>query len=244
VWIFTGNKQDIANTRLQVAGRNGIVFGNVRALRWIPMPVDGSMGPPPGLADFQQAWYWNLFWACLKQETAGYLPVTLQLWAVAGAHCRACWEKSNAAVLAAFEAAEMDGTKVIFLPSLVRTIQEQSRKLNAHKPLARGARAADPDQSGFEFSEPASAKSKYTQADFDARDLRLMAKAYDEIAQRNKASVGSHNSLSPKEVFEWVCQRAGISVERGMKLEEMQRKWPQRIATDHDSQERIIKNSR
>lgn len=69
----------------------------------------------------------------------------------------------------------------------------------------------------------------YTQADFDARDLRKMSDAYEEWERRSTASQGSYGKkATPTEVFEFVCEKAGITVERGLQLEALQKKWPAR----------------
>lgn len=64
--------------------------------------------------------------------------------------------------------------------------------------------------------------SQFSQSDFDARDLRRMAEAFRE-AEKRPSSVGK---LSDDRFFEWICQRAGITVERGLHLDKLQRAWP------------------
>lgn len=63
---------------------------------------------------------------------------------------------------------------------------------------------------------------QFSQADFDQRDIRKMAEAVKEAEQR-PSSVGS---LDDKQYFEWICGHAGITVERGLHLEEIRRAWP------------------
>ena len=72
---------------------------------------------------------------------------------------------------------------------------------------------------GGETETPA---PKYSQADFDERDLRKMGEAFRE-ADLHPSSVGS----DPDERFLWVCLRAGISVERGLALQAKQMEWLQ-----------------
>ena len=64
---------------------------------------------------------------------------------------------------------------------------------------------------------------KYSQADFDARDMRKMAEAGSE-AEKRPSSVGS---LSDKAYFEWICAHAGITVQRGLHLQQLQVSWPE-----------------
>jgi hypothetical protein len=89
-------------------------------LDWFPMPADVQCGskakgmplpailPPQysGWKDFQQAWFWNLFWASAKH--GGLLPTGSDLWQIAGAHTRARWDANCAAVMAAFDCTEPD----------------------------------------------------------------------------------------------------------------------------------------
>jgi hypothetical protein len=78
-----------------------------------------------------------------------------------------------------------------------------------------------------QYDDEPKKKPRFTQSDFDARDLRKMNEAYQELARLQSAGVGGRgDSLSEKQVFEWVCQRSGITVVRGIELEALQRKWP------------------
>jgi hypothetical protein len=62
----------------------------------------------------------------------------------------------------------------------------------------------------------------YSQRDFDERDIRKMGAAQQE-AQKRPNSVGS---LSEREYFAWICRQAGITVQRGLQLEQLQVSWP------------------
>ncbi len=89
-------------------------------------------------------------------------------------------------------------------------------KENAHAREARRAPTLD--------VPPAPPEQIYSQADFDARDLRLMADGYREVARRPD----SLGRLSETEIFEWVCvEYAGYSVARGLEVQERGKKWPQ-----------------
>lgn len=136
-------------------------------LKWVPLPVDGSIGPPRGLTDFQVGWFWNLFWASLSNsEFPGYLPVTATrntLWTFAGAHRRAHWDANCALVMAAFELREIAGRKMLCLPRLVDMVEEQRKKLRNHRKAdirifhidSQGGGDYSPSQSvlGFELQE-------------------------------------------------------------------------------------------
>jgi hypothetical protein len=63
-----------------------------------------------------------------------------------------------------------------------------------------------------------------------AIDLRKMSAAYDQWDRANQASIGSGSGYwTPRKVFEWVCARAGITIERGLELEKLQKKWPEEV---------------
>ena len=133
-------------------------------LKWVPLPVDGSIGPPLGLKDFQVGWFWNLFWASLNNsEFPGYLPATRSnLWTFAGAHRRAHWDANCALVMAAFELREIAGRQMLCLPGLITILDEQQKKLRNHKksyvrnlnndPQVSGDYS--PSQSAFCFESP------------------------------------------------------------------------------------------
>jgi uncharacterized protein YdaU (DUF1376 family) len=69
--------------------------------------------------------------------------------------------------------------------------------------------------------------SRYSQTDFDDRDRRKLGEAFKEIDLRLTASMGSGSSPGEKEIFEWACELAGISVERGLEVQARGKKWPQ-----------------
>jgi hypothetical protein len=84
-----------------------------------------------------------------------------------------------------------------------------------------------PDPPSAEDQSFHSKEKNYSQTDFDARDRRKLADAFKNIALRLEASVGSGFRPTEKEIFEWACRDAGISVERGLDVEERGKKWPQ-----------------
>ena len=121
-------------------------------LKWVPLPVDGSIGPPRGLTDFQVGWFWNLFWACLANaDFPGYLPVTANrntLWTFAGAHRRAHWDANCALVMAAFELREIAGQTMLCLPALVNIVETQTHKLKNHRKVDIRSSHSDPPECG------------------------------------------------------------------------------------------------
>ena len=77
------------------------------------------------------------------------------------------------------------------------------------------------------FKEVAFVSSKeksYSQIDFDARDLRNLAKARDELQLKLRNGWGSN--LTTEQIFREQCLLAGISVERGLEVEARAMKWP------------------
>jgi hypothetical protein len=228
------------------------------------MPIDGSIGPPRALADFQVGWFWNLFWDVLGRSagTGTMSYVRSKLWIVAGAHSRAHWDANCALVMAAFEistCAESSEQIVVSYPPLTRLLDEARQSLRNHKKGERVFRnlhshsqasgnLSPPLQSGFAFDlqepiqiqkqnfTPTHARaparetaSGYSQADFDARDLRRMAKAWDWLCEKNAEGAARGCGLTARQMFEQVCDRAGISIERGLELEERRRKWPKNV---------------
>jgi hypothetical protein len=61
-----------------------------------------------------------------------------------------------------------------------------------------------------------------SQNDFDDRDIRLMGAAYREAAKRPD----SLGRMTEDRFFVWVCEQAGITVERGLYLQKKQSTWP------------------
>lgn len=209
-------------------------------LDWIP----NKLKPPPQLFDTQRDWWRNIVDAMFENDLMqGYLPKTADLWLLARAHTRAFWNANCAAVMATFESAQIGSQEVIFYRPLLDLIAVQSKKLRGPK-HAREGPLSSPSQSDFDFDSKKEKEEKlrpktvplkpvYQQADFDARDLRLMKKAADEFHARYD-STGARVGVSmpewvydPKQVFEWICQQAGITVARGLELEALRKKWPE-----------------
>jgi hypothetical protein len=75
-------------------------------------------------------------------------------------------------------------------------------------------------------------KTGFSQADFDARDLRKMHEAQKELDMRCRSLQGSRLPAwmeDERATFEWICRKAGISVERALELENRQKKWPDKV---------------
>jgi len=240
----------------------------VAQLTWVPW--DRSLQPPAGLTDFQQAWFWNLLRASFFDQTEmqGYLPITSNLWSIAGAKRSDFFDSHKSRLLACFEVRKVGGKEVIYFPPLIQSMRRQLKRLRNRRVVddelstnsqasTEGAGAfTSPSQSdlGFDFDSDSKAQlpkhkpkpsstrvraeqSGYSQADFDARDLRLLKKAYDEFHDRydrKGSQIGTPDSApawtdDPRKVFEWVCRLAGLTVERGLQLEESQKKWPEKV---------------
>ena len=75
----------------------------------------------------------------------------------------------------------------------------------------------------------ANTQSGYTQADFDARDLRKMASAWEKLMVRDSTGRAAGSSMSQRRMFEFVCETAGVTIERGLELEELRKKWPEKV---------------
>jgi len=75
----------------------------------------------------------------------------------------------------------------------------------------------------------ARAAAAYTEADFDARDLRKMAKAWEQLAVRDSMGRAAGSDMTNRQMFEQVCLVAGVSISRGLELEERRKKWPEKV---------------
>jgi hypothetical protein len=83
--------------------------------------------------------------------------------------------------------------------------------------------------------ENARARETYGQKDFYERDLRELGRAFREINRSLGARVGS-SQLSEKQIFEWACELAGISVGRGLEVQRLGREWPAETETSAGQQ--------
>ena len=74
-----------------------------------------------------------------------------------------------------------------------------------------------------------SKEKSFSEDDFFARDLRKLSDALNKIAENSYAAVGSGVYRSQEEIFEWACDMAGISVARGLQVQEWGKKWPRGV---------------
>lgn len=71
--------------------------------------------------------------------------------------------------------------------------------------------------------------SQYSKRDFDERDLRKMAEAWKYLGKRNAEGTSRGYGMTARQMFEVVCELAGITIERGLELEVLRKKWPDDI---------------
>jgi hypothetical protein len=222
-------------------------------LKWFPYD-HRTMGPPAGLYDFQVGWYFNLFWSSIRASgRPGYLTVTRgNLWTYAGAHRRSHWDANCDLVMAAFVLERDQGRFLLHHPIAAPVLEEQLKKIKQKKgggisevstPFHRPVGDLSPPlQSGFAFDlidpiqiqkqstararAPARASGGYTQADFDARDLRKLGAAKCRLSERLRAQVGS-TPMTNGEYYAIVAEEAGLTIKDILRLEKLQREWPE-----------------
>jgi hypothetical protein len=216
---------------------------NLRLI-WLKRGPHDMFRAPRHLKDFQRSWFDELLWAMFESDTQGYLAVCPDLWLLAGAHNAAYFDKHKAAVLACFESAQVGNSEVISYVPLLHTIHNLSTEIHQTRPkdihransgacaLESSGSAAVADRGGGSPSLSASASESvststqfgestararvktYTQTDFDERDLRKLAQAERELATLFEQQPW----LGEEEMFEMVCRRAGITLQRGRAL--------------------------
>jgi hypothetical protein len=73
---------------------------------------------------------------------------------------------------------------------------------------------------------PPAPPSKYSQDDFDERDMRLIAKAKKDLNQRLKSRIGA-STMTDGEYFGIIAEDSGLTIDRILKLEVKQKTWPE-----------------
>lgn len=124
-------------------------------LKWIPLPLEPTLlWKPAGLEAADLGWFWNLLEASLQSEWQGYLIVEdpETLWRIAGAKHPATWKQHGAKVLAHFDRNQMHGRPVLYFLPLVRTIEEQQKKLRGKR--SRFPKNQQESEGGAAFSLP------------------------------------------------------------------------------------------
>ena len=114
------------------------VNDQAEVLGWIPNKR--SLRAPRHLRDFQRDWFINLRDAMFdNHEMQGYLPITSDLWKIAGAHRRDFWDANKSEVMAAFEFRKLAGYgEVMYFPSLLEVIAEQRKLLRQKRSRSPG----------------------------------------------------------------------------------------------------------
>jgi hypothetical protein len=121
------------------ASANGLKQDEEINLSWIPRGSEDQLRPPRELRDFQRSWFAELLWAMFDHKPMqGYLPVTPDLWKIAGAHRRDFWDANKSEVMAAFKFRKTAGYgEVMYFPPLIEVIEEQRK-------LVKGKRSRAP----------------------------------------------------------------------------------------------------
>jgi hypothetical protein len=111
-----------------------VIPQNTQFLDWFPFYVHRFIGDARyrKLADYQQAWYWNLLFESWVSERPGYLPDDGQLWRLANARTRQFFEKECEPVLSMFEreGSTADGGVWIYNRVLIKILDEQLLKFH------------------------------------------------------------------------------------------------------------------
>jgi len=76
-------------------------------------------------------------------------------------------------------------------------------------------------EESFTSKENARAREAYRQEDFDERDLRKLGDAFKELNRRLEAGMGTGCSFTEKQIFEAACEIAGITIKRGLEVQEL-----------------------
>lgn len=119
-------------------------------------------------------------------------------------------------------------------PSKLKTyfLEKDSRTPRESLALEQGTGNMSKDQkhlgggSSKDTRTPPPTNGKWKQSDFDERDLRKLSVAEREIGERLKAAIGSQEQITDEQFFEAVCEKAGLTVQRGLALKKIQKSWP------------------
>jgi hypothetical protein len=122
-----------------------------QSLEWFPFYVHRFIGDVRyrKLADFQQAWFWNLLFESWISERPGYLPDDGQLWRLANARTRQFFEKECEPVLSMFEreGSTTDGAVWIYNRMLLKIYDEQVLKF--HKKTRKSTKSTKDEHTSY-----------------------------------------------------------------------------------------------
>ena len=74
--------------------------------------------------------------------------------------------------------------------------------------------------------------SRFTQADFDQRDLRLIGVARKKLTAWIESHPSSSRDITNSEVYSRIADETGLTIERILALEKLQHQWPQETKSD------------
>jgi len=128
-----------------------VIPQNTQFLDWFPFYVHRFIGDARyrKLADYQQAWYWNLLFESWVSERPGYLPDDGQLWRLANARTRQFFEKECEPVLSMFEreGSTADGGVWIYNRVLIKILDEQLLKF--HKKMKKSTKSTTSENTSY-----------------------------------------------------------------------------------------------
>jgi hypothetical protein len=225
--------------------------------QFLKIPLD--LWVPDEFEEFEIAWHIRLLKASLRSDLLGYVPVCKTgcrgcsgcLDRLSGSRRKDFWDAKSRCLMARWQMGEIGGRQVWYFPPLVACLVEQLKHLRMKKKklggvVGKSRRFSSPSTSqsslDFDSSNQTQKKSsararetvgKYSKSDYEARDIRRMKEANDKLDRICQASVGNIPKWveDEKKVFEWICLQAGITVERGLELEQIQKKWPEKSKT-------------
>jgi hypothetical protein len=97
------------------------------------------------------------------------------------------------------------------------------------KPVSKVSSVSPPEESQISASKTKREKPshpKYSQEDFDQRDMRKIADARKKLDLKLQARVGSDFEMTNGEYYATIAEDTGLSVKRILALLDEQKKWP------------------
>lgn len=77
----------------------------------------------------------------------------------------------------------------------------------------------------------------YSQADFDARDLRIYRQALERWRGTQEASIGCH--FTTHQLYAWLAGESCLTIERILELERLLKKWPEGVPLPEEGKEEV-----
>jgi len=120
---------------------------------YLRIPIADIQGWIAGLSDVETGWFLRLVFSSAAAERQGYLPISSDVWKVAGAKRSDYWDDHKSRVLACFNVRPIDGIEYLCFPPLLDLLNRQRNDLQKWRARSHSLTGVDSKNQKQKLSE-------------------------------------------------------------------------------------------